>query len=330
MLFPTLLAQAATAMPAGALAKSADAVMQAAAATNMTLFQTVVKWSYSFTFIGMAVATIFLLMESSRVAAGHRLSILIGALICFAATISYYYMSTTFIPGHYYVTEFRYADWTITTPLLLLKICSMSGKRRIGNGTMVALVSADLAMIITGYIGEQAINLRGTAAMALGHTGLEGGTAFPLVMFILSCIGWFGVIAILFGPVRAAAQEAEPEERQAVNILIAFPLVLWAIYPLGYLFRLYWSPFGFAGDLTQLLWNLGDFTNKAMYGFVAWAFVQALTERLYGPRGETHNTIGTGGSYGGRDGGRLEDRAVVEPNVGTGVGNPVTGRTSDA
>ena len=238
MFLPALLAQ----LPPETLAKSAQAVMQADSSLHMTLFQTIVKWSFSFTFIGMAVATVFLLIESTRVAAGHRLSILVGELITFAATISYYYMSTTWVPGHYYVTEFRYADWTITTPLLLLKLCAMAGKRRVSNGTMVALVSADLFMIITGYIGEQAINLRGAAGI------LAGNTALPLWMFLISCIGWLAVMAILFGPVKSAAMDAEPEERNAVNAMILFVVVGWAVYPLGHRFRLYWAPFGYVGD----------------------------------------------------------------------------------
>ena len=308
---PSLLAQ----LPAGALAKSADAIIQADSALRMTLFQTIVKWSFSFTFIGMAVATVFLLIESTRVAAGHRLSILVGGLITFAATISYYYMSTTWVPGHYYVTEFRYADWTITTPLLLLKLCAMAGKRRVGNGTMVALVSADLFMIITGYIGEQAINLRGAAGI------LAGNTALPLWMFLFSCVGWLAVMAILFGPVKGAALDAEPEERNAVNAMILFVVVGWAVYPLGYLFRLYWAPFGYVGDLTQLLWNVGDFTNKAIYGYVAWTAAQALTERLYGPRGERAPAANRSFNDGGR---------AVDAPVGSPVGTPVMGTTVEA
>ena len=256
--------------------KSADALLQAATATDLSLFQAVVKWSFSATMIGMVVATVFFFFERTRVDEAHRLTITVGGLITLAASISYYFMSTRYVPGAFYDTEIRYADWAITTPLLLLKLCAMAGQRRVSGGTMIALVVADLFMIVTGYVGEQSINLRATAGI------LEGNTGLPLAMFVLSCVGWVAVLAILLGPVRAASNDAEPEERKAVKALILFPLVLWAVYPLGYLFRLYWGAFGFPGDLTQLMWNVGDFVNKAIYGYVAWAAIQAYTDRKNG------------------------------------------------
>ena len=58
------------------------------------------------------------------------------------------------------IGQLRYMDWAITTPLLLLKICSMVKVHYRSHRALInTLLAADFFMILTGYIGEQQLTV---------------------------------------------------------------------------------------------------------------------------------------------------------------------------
>ena len=189
------------------------------------VFRDVVSYSFSAVMIGMVVATVFLFLERSRVNAKARLTITVAGLITLAASMSYAAMNYQYSSGFFTskLVEFRYADWTITTPLLLLKLVTMAGWRKVGKGTIAALLFLDIFMIGTGYVGEQQINHLAVAAGMTASTAAGAADGVVWTMFFVSCIAWLALAGILLTKVKAAGADLEPEEKSALNLLAAVP-----------------------------------------------------------------------------------------------------------
>lgn len=115
----------------------------------------------------------------------------------------------------------RYIDWTLTTPLLLLGLAWVAlGGTRLGNrgGLVTGLVVADVLMILTGVV-------------AGGTSGFVSG-----LFFIISTVFFLIVLALIWGPLRSAAREGEPEGGFGLFYTLASMLtVLWIIYPIVWL-----------------------------------------------------------------------------------------------
>ncbi|WP_084709429.1 bacteriorhodopsin [Rubrobacter aplysinae] len=115
----------------------------------------------------------------------------------------------------------RYIDWTLTTPLLLLGLAWVGlGGTGVGNrsGLIWGLVIADVLMILTGVVAGA------TTAFVSG------------LFFVLSTIFFLIVLALVWGPLRSAAQQGEPEGGFGLFYTLATMLtVLWIIYPIVWL-----------------------------------------------------------------------------------------------
>lgn len=78
---------------------------------------------YSFWLISMALAasTVFFLMESMRIGGKWATSLTVSALVTFIAAFHYFYMRDVWVSTGASPTEFRYIDWLLTVPLLMIE-----------------------------------------------------------------------------------------------------------------------------------------------------------------------------------------------------------------
>jgi len=115
----------------------------------------------------------------------------------------------------------RYIDWTLTTPLLLLGLAWVAlGGTNVGNrtGLLWGIVIADVVMILTGVVA---------GATTTFVSGL---------FFIISTVAFLIVLALIWGPLRSAAQQGNPEGGFGLFYTLATMLtVLWIIYPIVWL-----------------------------------------------------------------------------------------------
>jgi bacteriorhodopsin len=217
--------------------------------------QTLVQFTFFVGYIAMGAAFIFFLVERGSVAPEHRTAVTISALIVGIAAFHYYYMKSTYVPGQDFPTEYRYIDWIITTPLMLIKFPVLIGLRQGAGSLLAKLVVLDVIMILTGYLGEIGIA--------------------PLPMWIVGTLAWFGIIGLLFTTVKGMASTADEATRGAIKTLSGFVTIGWAIYPIGYLVRFYGGDMG--ADITQLVYNIGDAVNKIGFGLVVWYAARAAS-----------------------------------------------------
>ncbi|WP_420456074.1 bacteriorhodopsin [Rubrivirga sp.] len=114
----------------------------------------------------------------------------------------------------------RYADWVVTTPLLLAALW-MTATTRTKKGphvaTLVALVAADVVMILCGLVGDLSV---GTARFVYYGIGVVA----------LVLIFW-----IVWGPLRRVAEAQDAEVASTFKTVAAYLGVFWIGYPLTWI-----------------------------------------------------------------------------------------------
>lgn len=214
---------------------------------NLTGLQQVVHFTFIMTFMGMIAASIFFFVERSSVAPGYRSAISVSGLICAIAALNYFYMKDIYIVGiasgsGRFPTEFRYIDWLLTVPLMLVKFPTLLGLGPKGKQFLTVLVTLALLMLITGFIGE--LN-PGTPTI---HFGLFG----------VGCVAWLLILALLYFALSDIPEGVDDIKRGAIKRMALFVTFGWLIYPIGYLAPLA----GFSPDVRELTYNVGDLFNK--------------------------------------------------------------------
>ena len=106
----------------------------------------------SFWLISMALvaATAFFFLGRDRVAGKWKTSLTVSGLVTLIAAVHYFYMRDVWVATGTSPTEFRYIDWLLTVPLLMLEfylIMSAVGKvpgrvfwNLLGGTTLLSLI----------------------------------------------------------------------------------------------------------------------------------------------------------------------------------------------
>ncbi|ORM79064.1 hypothetical protein HA42_15950 [Pantoea deleyi] len=116
----------------------------------------------------------------------------------------------------------RYADWSVTTPILLAGLVMLAfheeGKPGEMGGFLTAIIVLDVMMIITGLISS-----------------LAESSVAKWVWYLWSCAAFLGVVYLLWGPLRAIAATRGRAMAAAYNKDVALLTVVWFIYPIVFL-----------------------------------------------------------------------------------------------
>jgi len=111
----------------------------------------------SFWLISMALvaSTAFFFLETQRVSAKWKTSLTVSDLVTVVAAVHYTYMRDVRISTRDTPTVYRYIDWLITVPLLMVEFYIIL--RAVGNasgGIFWRLMIGSLVMLVAGYMGE--------------------------------------------------------------------------------------------------------------------------------------------------------------------------------
>lgn len=216
----------------------------------------------------MGAGTVFFFLERSNVPPKYRSTLTVAGLVTGIACFHYYRMAGIYEGGSF-PTEYRYIDWILTTPLLLIKFPLLLGLGAKGKRLLTQLVVLDVFMIVTAYIAE------------VSAVGSGSWWAF----FLVACVAELLIVATLYFRIGDALLDAPAPISRSVRTMRAFILVGWAIYPIGFLMAL-------AGDnggaLREMFYNVADVINKVGFGLVAYAGIRAIAdvERSMGAKSE--------------------------------------------
>ena len=203
--------------------------------------------------IGMVAATVFFFMESMKVDAKWRTSLVVAGLVTMIAAAVW--IETADTP-----TVYRYIDWILTVPLQIVEFyLILAAVGAVAGRVFWNLLVASLVMLIAGYVGE------------VGYVNVW-------LAFIVGMLGWIYILyAIFAGDAQENLSSAPEGVQSAFRTMRLIVLVGWAIYPLGYVF-------GYAGnqvDAASLnaIYNIADFVNKIAFGLMIWAAATSSSEK---------------------------------------------------
>ena len=201
----------------------------------------------------LLAATVFFFLERDNVSAKWRTSLTVSGLVTGIALWHYLYMRGVWVETGTSPTVFRYIDWLLTVPLLLVEFyLILRAVTDVAASLFWKLFVGSLVMLIFGYLGEAGI-------MA----------AWPA--FIIGCLAWFYMIYVLWGGEGAAARDASGNAavQSAYNTMMYIIIIGWVVYPAGYF--LGYLAGGVNEGTLNLVYNLADFINKILFGIVIWA-----------------------------------------------------------
>ena len=217
----------------------------------------------SFWLISMALvaATAFFFLERDRVAGKWKTSLTVSGLVTLIAAVHYFYMRDVWVASGTSPTEFRYIDWLLTVPLLMVEFyLIMSAVGKVPGRVFWNLLVGTTLMLVLGYMGET-------------------GSLDVTIAFVLSMSAWIYVIWYIIkgeaSQVNASLANANVQKAyKTMTLLVTFG---WAIYPLGYFFGYLMGGAVDAGTM-NIIYNLADFWNKIAFGVVIWSAAVADSE----------------------------------------------------
>jgi bacteriorhodopsin len=151
---------------------------------------------------------------------------------------------------------YRYIDWLITVPLLMIEFyLVLSAITKVSNGVFWRLLIGTLVMLGGGYAGE-------------------AGYADVMTSFIIGMLGWAYILYEIFAGEagKINANKAPATVQKAFNTMRLIVTFGWAIYPLGYYFG-YLTGSDPASSMASLniIYNLADVLNKIAFGVIIWS-----------------------------------------------------------
>ena len=212
----------------------------------------------SFWIISMCLvaATVFFFLERDRVSPKWKTSLSVSGLVTLVAAVHYFYMRDVWVNTGSTPTVFRYIDWMITVPLLMIEFyLILSAITKVPVGVFWRLMVGTLIMLVGGYLGE-------------------AGYMPVLPAFIIGMAGWAYIIYEIYlgqaGKINAAsAPPAVQSAFKAMRLIVVFG---WSVYPIGYFFG-YLTGAGpeQSANALNVIYNLADLLNKVAFGLIIWA-----------------------------------------------------------
>ncbi len=243
----------------------------------------VIENAFSLVFASFLGIAVFFLVSRRDVARAYRTSVTVCGVVVVIAAYHYFRIFESFNgsydvagglatpTGQVFNEAYRYMDWIITVPLLVVELILVMGlvsaRRR---SLMFRLVPAAFAMIALGYPGELSTNV-----------------AMQWLWWALAMIPFAYILFVLFGEVSKVIETQPVEVRPLFRLVRLALVVTWFFYPIAYLFPILLGNTGLALALENIGYAVADLTAKAGYGLVIFLIAKRkseLEETIAAPR----------------------------------------------
>jgi bacteriorhodopsin len=246
---------------------------------ELSVFQyNLVSNFFSFTIAVMGAATVFFWLGRSQVASAYKTAMTLTGLVTFIAFYHYvrifesWEAAYTLADGTLQATgvpfndAYRYVDWLLTVPLLLIElilVMRLSRKETVSKATRLAVLAA--IMIVLGYPGEIAAS---------------DGTRWTF--WVLSMIPFLWIVYELYVGLRDAVDKQPVEARGLVNAARYLTIVAWLFYPIVFLFPMLGLTGAAAETFVQVGYTIADVVAKAVFGVLIYMIAARKSEAEHG------------------------------------------------
>jgi len=245
----------------------------------------------SFALASMMATTMYLWFRSFAVKPKYQSAVLISGLVTFIAAYHYIRIFNSWVEAYsYYPTTvkggamtlgnpaltgvpfndaYRYMDWLLTVPLLLIEILLvMKLDERTFSEKAKTLGVGSALMIVSGYYGELVIT---------GDLTPRWMCWFISMMFFL-----YIVYELLVGLSEATNLEADPVIKGKIKTAQVMTVISWCTYPIVYLFPMLGINAAHAVMGIQIGYCASDIISKCGVGLVIYQITYAKSMKESG------------------------------------------------
>jgi bacteriorhodopsin len=220
--------------------------------------------AFSFGVATFFAATIFFWLGLSQVSQKYKTALVITGLVTFIAGYHYLRIFSSFSEAYTAVdgvvkstgvafnVAYRYVDWLLTVPLLLIELILVMGLTRSETiSKSVKLGGAAALMIVLGYPGE-----------------VSGGIdSTRFIWGALSMIPFLYIVVNLFSGLSESIEKQPADVRGLISSARWVVILSWSFYPV-----VYFAPFAMALDggtattVIEVGYTIADIIAKAVFG----------------------------------------------------------------
>jgi bacteriorhodopsin len=239
------------------------------------------QYATVYNFLSLTIASqlftaVFLLISLPRVLPRYRQAITVALIVCSIAAYHYFRIFDSFkeafvsksvggtgtysqAVGVSFNEGYRYVDWLLTVPLLLVELVAVLAlARKVQSGLLMRLVPAAALMIALGYPGEIS-----------GDNGLRG------LFGLLSTIPFAYILYVLFVELTKSLNTQPASVRRTLGNLRWLLLLSWGVYPIAYLLPLLNIGGADAWVSKQVGYSVADIVSKAVYALILFGVAKA-------------------------------------------------------
>jgi bacteriorhodopsin len=217
----------------------------------------------------MLFTSIFLFIGRDRVLPRYRMAVMVSATVTAIAAYHYFRIFDSFSHAfggaeanpYMYNVGYRYVDWLLTVPLLLVETVAVLALARSAQSSMLKrLVPAAGAMILLGYPGDAKLDLFGLSGMVWG---------------VLSCIPFVYILYVLFVELSKSLERQSEAVRSKVQTLRVLLVLSWMVYPITYFIAQNSSGFDAASFVNREVgYTIADVTAKCVFGLIIFTIAR--------------------------------------------------------
>lgn len=206
-------------------------------------------------------AFVYFLLQMRSVNKQYQSGIAVSAIVVGIAGYHYYRIWSDF--GEGVMNEgYRYADWLITVPLLIIELLIVLGvAKQERRSLMLKLVPATILMVGLGYPGEVA-----------------NGNGAKWTFWVLAILPFIYILKTLYAELQKAGQRETGAVATQIKNATYVLLTTWMVYPIAYLFPIFDGESETLETLRQVGYTFADITAKGLYGLMILWIAKARTE----------------------------------------------------
>jgi len=161
-----------------------------------------------------------------------------------------------------YNVGYRYVDWFLTVPLLLVEtVAVLALARAVQTSLLMRLVPAAALMIALGYPGDARIPL----------FGLDNWSVWGL----LSTIPFLYILYVLFVELGKSLSRQSEAVQKKVKTLRVLLLASWGVYPISFIFNMGQGTETADGFmLREIGYSIADITAKCVFGLIIFTIAR--------------------------------------------------------
>jgi len=239
----------------------------------------------SFGIAGMGAACVFAFFQHFNISKNYRTALIINGLVTLIATYHYYRIFDSWnaaytvgeVKGAYTVVAtgkpfndaYRYVDWLLTVPLLLLELVLVMGLPADETRSLAWKLGVSSAVMVAfGYPGE-----------------ISSDTTTRWIFWAIAMIPFLFVVGTLvvgLAPKKGKKGDKGDADSQRLDTLLSAARYLtvfsWCTYPVIYCVKTFGVNSAQATAIEQVGYSLADFLAKAVFGVLIWAIASTKSE----------------------------------------------------